>query len=151
MVNTTTTLPLFSDPAPEAEPVRPPAPLPALHRIHACPTSGKGGRSFDLAGYRWRPADASGETHEAQQVAFRMALCWNLCEGITTDGLAGGALLDEAQAVGDLVTAIERGADLEELRQLAGAVRAAGGLVEAATDRSHGRLHDCPSCLGGTP
>ncbi len=117
-----------------------------LHRIHAAPAMGKGGRSFDLAGYRWRPAEAGTDALDAQAVAYRAALCWNLCEGIRTSALADGRLVDEAEAVEDLVAAVERGAPAEELRQLASAVRTAGGRVEAGTDRANGRLHDCAGC-----
>jgi hypothetical protein len=122
-----------------------------LHRIHAAPASGQGGRSFDLGGYRWRPTEAGKDSEDARAIAHRLALCWNLCEGIRTETLEAGALRKEADATAELVEAIERGEPPERLRALTAALRRAGGLVEAGIDRSHGRLHDCPSCEGREP
>jgi hypothetical protein len=133
-----------ADRAPTAEPGR-------LHRIHAAPTTGKGGRSFELGGYRWRPAMADKGALDAGAIAYRIALCWNLAEGIRTEALEAGALPLEADAVEQLVAGVERGAPTEELVRMAAAVRAAGGRVEACIDRTEGRLHDCEACMKKTP
>jgi hypothetical protein len=117
-----------------------------LHRIHASPAMGKGGRSFDLAGYRWRPAEADAGARDAQAVAYRAALCWNLAEGIRTSALESGVLFERDKAVDALLEAIESGSGPEEVRRLAAVAREADGRAVAGMDLRDVRLHDCPGC-----
>jgi hypothetical protein len=57
-----------------------------------------------------------------------------VCEGIPTKLLLDGILRDVFEAVeaGDLPTA-----------------QALVATLDRGTDTTHGRLHDCPGCLGG--
>lgn len=117
-----------------------------LHRIHAAPAAGLGGRSFDVGPFRWRAEGGPKDGELARAVAHRLALCWNLCEGARTATLEDGAILREAEAHDALLDAIERGADLAEIQRLAAAARQAANDLDDAYDRTGGRLNDCPTC-----
>ena len=53
------------------------------HRVHAAPASGRGGCSLDTGPVRWR---GEGGTQEGKrELAYRLALCWNLAEGWPTE------------------------------------------------------------------
>ena len=109
-----------------------------LHRIHAAPT---GGNSFELGSFRWRP-EGHGTMEEKRAVAYRMAFCWNMAEGIPTEALQAGCVLQFHEAVNALLMAVERGEGLQEVVQ---AVRDADSGLRV--DETHGRLHDCHGCL----
>lgn len=104
-----------------------------LHRIHANAQSTR--LEFNSLDLTWRGEGRSVSLADKMAIAHRLALCWNLCEGMPTELLEGGLLRDVAWAVrdGDLAKAQELQRQLDDGRDL--------------TD---GRLHDCASCLGGT-
>ena len=65
-------------------------------------------------------------------IAYRMAVCWNVLEGISTEALMSGVLRDLVHAV------IARDYPLAE-RLIA--------RLDIATDTTGDRLHDCGGCL----
>jgi len=128
------------------EPRQPEGPSP-LHRLHAAPALGRGGRSFDLAGWRWRPDGAPDhEERNPRDVAFRLALCWNLCEGIPTEVLENGWFRLQAEAIDVLLKAAGEdrltSAHVDKLRDLRDQIDAA----VAAANPGDGTLSDCEAC-----
>lgn len=111
-----------------------------LHRTHAAPT---GGNSLDVGGARWRPTGtASMEQH--RKVAHRLALCWNVMEGIPTEAIEEG-VLDRLQRVSwEIVDAQRAGQPLEPLVSKLGELL---GTFERRMDRTEGRLSDCPCAM----
>jgi len=55
------------------------------HRVHAAPASGRGGCSLDIGPVRWRGEGGDQETK--REVAYRLAVCWNVAEGWPTEAL----------------------------------------------------------------
>lgn len=101
-----------------------------LHRIHAAPQASRVQFKHDGVEMTWR---GDGATLELKtQTAHRMAVCWNVCEGIPTELLEDGLLSEicNAVAAGDIS-------------------RAKDALIkiDRGTDTTDGRLHDCESCL----
>jgi hypothetical protein len=101
-----------------------------LHRIHASAQSTR--FQIDELHTTWRGEGGKLSLATKIDIAHRMAVCWNVAEGIPTEVLEGGILRELTQAVldGDLARA-----------------QAALSKLHAGTDTTHGRLHDCPSCL----
>lgn len=118
-----------------------------LHRIHAAPAAGKGGCSFDLGGIRWR-GDGGAPTPEGQErkraMAYRLAVCWNVIEGIPTEDLEAGILRDVFDAAERLVAIM--GGDGAEPGSDVAALRDALARFDGRVDRTDGRLHDCKGC-----
>lgn len=100
-----------------------------LHRVHAGATSSR--LEFD-APIRMTWRGEGGDVAIKNAMAHRLATCWNVCEGIPTALLLDGVIRDVFAAVeaGDLAAA-----------------QALVARLDRGTDRSHGRLHDCPGCL----
>lgn len=104
-----------------------------LHRYHmrdqasrlefAAPES-----SFSMA---WR-ADGRYPLALKGSIAHRLAVCWNVLEGMPTDLLEKGLLLE-------LVQAIDAG-DMER-------AKAAVAQMDRGIDHTNGRAHDCSACL----
>ena len=117
-----------------------------LHRIHASPPSGRGGASLDIGNLRWR---GDGRSENKPEVARRLAVCWNVCEGFPTTALEDGVLQGFELAVSQLLAVLDHHAATMPPDVLAAArcVRQASREVNAQLDTSHGRLHDCPQCL----
>jgi hypothetical protein len=122
-----------------------------LHRIHVAPALGTGGSSFDVEGVRWR-GDA-GTASWKRSVAYRLALCWNLCEGWPTATLEDGVLrdLDDVSfrlevALTDLLAHDPRALP-HEIITLVEAAAALRATRDADYDDTDGRPHDCPDCL----
>jgi hypothetical protein len=103
-----------------------------LHRVHATPQATR--VEFNTLGMTWR--GEGGDSDAKAAMAYRLALCWNVLEGISNAELTTGWLLELCQAVenGDLETA-----------------RAVLHRLDEKIDRTAGRLHDCPTCLGIEP
>ena len=104
-----------------------------LHRIHVSPQatrvqiSGTAG----VGSQTWRGEGGDGAAKQA--IAYRLALCWNVLEGIPSAAL-------EAGLVRDLCTLIEAG-------DLAGAQALVARWTDLV-DMTNGRPHDCAGCLG---
>lgn len=119
-----------------------------LHRIHAAPSAGVGGRSFDLLG-RWR-CDGAQDPAITRLVAHRLSLCWNLCEGWPTEDLEGGILRDIEETTLHLLDELFV-ADFEvELPQavidLRGKLKALFEKGQKVYDNTDGRPADCDGC-----
>ena len=103
-----------------------------LHRIHAGAASSRLEFSEPIA-MTWRGEGGPPEIKTA--VAHRLATCWNVLEGIPTAALLDGAL----RKICDAVEAGDLDAAQRELARF-----------DRKIDRTNGRLHDCPGCLGST-
>lgn len=143
-----------SDPGPadeDTESTTARTPPERLHRIHVAPALGTGGSSFDLDGVRWRGDAGAGPWKRA--VAYRLALCWNLCEGWPTEVLEDGVLREDDHAVEALLNALrglldaDAGALPASVRELLANCEDVRRRRDAAYDLTNGRPHDCPSCL----
>ena len=101
--------PKATKPAPESSP---------LHLVHAGhDATGKGWR-VDIGWSSWRvESQAAGEVKKA--MALRLAVCWNVLEGIPTEALLAGAVRDFYAA------ALEMAAELGEGHPLTVRLRAA--------------------------
>ena len=109
-----------------------------LHRVHAEPSSGN---SFDIGSVRWRGDGGDNDLKKA--MSYRLSFCWNMAEGIPLEALEAGAVDRYYEAARCLALAIEEDPDsvnkaLDEFRSAEKALK---------VDISHGRLHDCESCL----
>ena len=104
-------------------------PVIKLHRYHAAHSTTRVdfGAPINLT---WR-AEGAANFDLKEDTARRLTVCWNVCEGIPTDVLEGGYLLD-------LSTAIAR-SDLAAARLIL-------KKLDRQIDRTDDRLHDCPSC-----
>ena len=111
-----------------------------LHRVHATPTSGN---SLDLAGARWRPT-GSATMEQNQKVAYRMALCWNVLEGIPNAALDAGVLRELHEVSWQLVDAHRARSPVEALL---GRLAELMGTFDRQIDLTDGRLTDCPCAI----
>jgi hypothetical protein len=101
-----------------------------LHRIHAAPQATR--VEFSAPNEQtWR--GEGGNPASKAAIAYRLALCWNVLEGIPTSKLDTGTVRDLCEAVID--------GDLERARTI---VRSWADGV----DMTNGRPHDCKACLG---
>lgn len=115
-----------------------------LHRIHASPSQGN---SCDIGGTRGYRVRLDGTDFGMKKaVTYRIALCWNLCEGWPTTALEDGVLRDVDEAAGHLIKTLgkeqlspEGQAALTKLKELY-AVR------DAQLDMTDGRPADCDGC-----
>ena len=117
------------------------------HRVHAAPASGRGGCSFDIGPVRWR--GEGGTQEDKRELAYRLALCWNLAEGWPTEALEKGILRSVEDTLVQLLDLLDRrSAEVPaEVRTLAD--RLSSLLEERDThyDLTDGRPHDCAACL----
>lgn len=104
--------------------------MTAIHRIHAAPVASR--VQFHELGHAWR-ADGGRSLPEKVAVAYRLALCWNVMEGIPTE-------LIEAGWIRDLCAAVDAG-DLAKAQAI---VRQWSERIELVD----GRPHDCKQCIG---
>jgi hypothetical protein len=119
----------------------------AWQRVHAAPASGRGGCSFDIGPVRWRGEGGSQE--DKRDLAYRLALCWNLAEGWPTEALEQGTLQSVDDALVQLLNVLR-----ERSQEMPGEVRTLGerlSLLLEVRDTHHdlteGRPHDCAACL----
>jgi hypothetical protein len=117
------------------------------HRVHAAPASGRGGCSLDIGPIRWRGEGGDQETK--REVAHRLALCWNLAEGWSTEALETGIFRTVEDALAQLLKLLD-----ERSQEVPDDVRTLGNrlsclLEERDThyDLTDGRPHDCAACL----
>ncbi len=99
-----------------------------LHRIHAMNEATR--LQIDDLGMTWR--GDGGDPRLKVDISHRLAVCWNVCEGMPTELLLSGVLRD-------LIAAVDAG-------DLAGA-QAQLARMDRDIDRTDGRLHDCKHCL----
>jgi hypothetical protein len=121
--------------------------LERLHRIHASQAVGVGGNSFTIEPIRWR---GEGDGSVKREMARRIVLCWNVCEGWPTDALEAGCLRDYDAAAMNLISVVERYPtdDLPaNLVNAVGHLRIALRNRDMQQDLTNGRPHDCESCM----
>lgn len=99
-----------------------------LHRIHAGQQATR--VELNTLNMTWRGEGGDPSLKEA--IAFRLAACWNVLEGIPSERLVTGF-------VRDLIAAVQAG-DLALARELAARAVDAVELID-------GRPHDCAACI----
>lgn len=99
--------------ADEAHPVTP----ETLHRIHAAHDIQGTGWRVDIQRMTWRCEAAEGEVAKSvrKAAAARIAVCWNVLEGIPTEALLSGAVRKFYEAGRQLADLIEAGCKAEVL------------------------------------
>jgi hypothetical protein len=117
------------------------------HRVHAAPASGRGGCSLDVGPVRWRGEGGDQETK--RELAYRLAVCWNVAEGWPTEALEKGILRSVEDGLVKLLELLRvRSEDVPcDIRKLGD--RLSRLLEERDThyDLTDGRPHDCAACL----
>ena len=76
-----------------------------LHKVHAAHDRKAKSLRVDVGDVAWR--GESGAHAVKAAMALRLAVCWNVCEGIQTDKLEAGVLLDYYVAVDRLIAAVD--------------------------------------------
>ena len=117
------------------------------HRVHAAPALGRGGCSLDTGPVRWR---GEGGTQEAKrELAYRLALCWNLAEGWPTEALEKGILRSVEDTLVQFLDLLDRrSTDLPaDVRTLENRLSRLLEERDAHYDLTDGRPHDCAACL----
>jgi hypothetical protein len=102
-----------------------------LHRVHAGAQASR--LQFgDPINLHWRGEGSRVSLGTKAAIAHRLAVCWNVCEGIPIAELESGHWRELTDAVfaGDLKTA-----------------QAVLAKMDSGTDTSDGRLHDCKQCM----
>ena len=118
------------------------------HRVHAVPASGRGGCSLDIGPVRWR--GEGGDQEAKRELAYRMAVCWNVAEGWPTEALEAGVLRSVEDGLAELLELLEvRSEEVpEDLRALGDRLSWRLEERDANYDLTDGRPHDCPGCVG---
>jgi hypothetical protein len=118
------------------------------HRVHAAPAMGRGGCSLDIGPVRWR--GEGGDQESKSELAYRLAVCWNVAEGWPTEALEAGVLRSVEDGLVRLLELLEVRAG-----EVPGDVRALGERLsrlleerDAHYDLRDGRPHDCAGCVG---
>jgi hypothetical protein len=124
-----------------------PGELTRWHRVHAAPASGRGGCSLDIGPTRWRGEGGDQETK--RELAYRLAVCWNVAEGWSTEALEAGVFRSVEDGLVELLQLLRaRSEDVpDDVRALGD--RLSRLLEERDThyDLADDRPHDCPGCL----
>ena len=117
------------------------------HRVHAAPASGRGGCSLVIGPIRWRGEGSDRETK--REVAYRLALCWNLAEGWPTQALKKGILRSVEDTLVELLDLLDRRtAEVPaDIRTLADRLSCLLEERDTHYDLTDGRPHDCAACL----
>ena len=116
------------------------------HRVHAAPASGRGGCSLDTGPVRWRGEGGDQETK--RELAYRLALCWNLAEGWPTEALEKGILRTVEDTLVELLDLLDRRPDQvpADIRTLADRLSCLLEERDTHYDLTDGRPHDCAAC-----
>lgn len=101
-----------------------------LHHIHAAPVATRVQFEHKGIDVTWR--GDGGSLPLKREMARRLAVCWNVLEGMPTDALERGLLLEVFQA-------IDAG-DLDRAR------RAVADVDRACDLTADGHAHDCKAC-----
>jgi hypothetical protein len=117
------------------------------HRVHAAPASGRGGCSLDIGPVRWRGEGGDQETK--RELAYRMAVCWNVAEGWPTEALEKGILRSVEDRLAELLALLDgRSAEVpDDVRALGERLSRLLEERDAHYDVTDGRPHDCATCL----
>ena len=119
----------------------------AWHRVLAAPASGRGGCSLDIGPVRWR--GEGGTQEDKRELAYRLALCWNLAEGWPTEALEEGILRSVEDALVQLLKLLDaRSQEIPlEVRVLGDQLSLLLEERDTHYDLALGRPHDCAACL----
>lgn len=101
-----------------------------LHHVHVSPQATR--LQFDQPRQMTWRADGAAPLPLKRDVARRLAVCWNVLEGIPTEALESGVLLEICEA-------IDAG-DMERAK------RALAQLDAASEDTADGKPHACEAC-----
>ena len=117
------------------------------HRVHAAPASGRGGCSLDIGPVRWR--GEGGDQESKRELAYRMAVCWNVAEGWPTEALETGVLRSVEDGLAELLELLEvRSEDVpDDVRMLGDRLLRLLEERDTHYNLTDGRLHDCAGCL----
>jgi hypothetical protein len=117
---------------------------------HAAPASGRGGCSLDIGPVRWR--GEGGEQETKRELAYRLAVCWNVEEGWPTDAPEAGVLRLVEDGLVELLELLEAcaGGVPDDIRRLGGRLSRLLEERHAHYDLTDGGPHDCPACLAKT-
>lgn len=117
------------------------------HRVHAAPASGRGGCSLDIGPTRWRGEGGDQETK--RELAYRLAVCWNVAEGWPTEALEAGVLRSVEDGLVELLELLEvRSEEVpEDVRVLGDRLLRLLEERDTHYDLTDGRPHDCAACL----
>ena len=117
------------------------------HRLHAAPALGRGGCSLDVGPVRWR--GEGGNQEVKREIAYRLAVCWNVAEGWPTQALEAGVLRSVEDRLAELLQILELcAAEVpEEVRALGDRLSRLLAERDAHCDLTDGRPHDCAVCL----
>jgi hypothetical protein len=117
------------------------------HRVHAAPAMGRGGCSLDIGPVRWR--GEGGDQEAKRELAYRMAVCWNVAEGWPTEALEQGALRSVEDGLVRLLEVLEvRAAEVpDDIRTLGERLSRLLEERDIHYDLHDGRPHDCAGCL----
>lgn len=124
-----------------------------LQHLRAAPAVGKGGRSFDLGGMRWRADGVSPTGPDPREVAYRITFCWNMAEGVPLEAMEAGVIRDFYAAAMALADAVEDTSTCAPLLALGGELRR---LYDAhqfhfpAENEAAGGAPDCEDSDGAT-
>ena len=118
------------------------------HRVHAAPATGRGGCSLDIGPTRWRGEGGDQETK--RELAYRLAVCWNVAEGWPTDALEAGVLRSVEDGIIELLELLKTHSEgvPDDIRALGDRLSRLLGERDTHYDLSDGRPHDCVGCLG---
>jgi len=96
---------------------------------------------------RWRGEGGDQETK--RELAYRLALCWNLAEGWPTEALEKGILRSVQDTLVELLQLLEvRSNDIpDDVRMLGNRLSRLLAERDAHCDLTDGRPHDCAACL----
>jgi hypothetical protein len=121
------------------------------HRVHAAPASGRGGCSLDIGPTRWRGERGDQETK--RELAYRLAVCWNVAEGWPTETLERGVLRSVEDGLIELLELLKAHSEVvpDDIRVLGERLSRLLGERDTHYDFSDGRPHDCPACLAKPP
>jgi hypothetical protein len=108
---------------------------------------GRGGCSLDIGPVRWRGEGGDQETK--RELAYRMAVCWNVAEGWPTEALEKGVLRSVEDGLVELLGLLDvRSEDVpDEVRMLGNRLLRLLEDRDTHYDLSDGRPHDCAGCL----
>ena len=117
------------------------------HRVHAAPASGRGGCSLDIGPVRWRGEGGDQETK--RELAYRLAVCWNVAEGWPTEALEAGVLRSVEDGLVKLLELLRvRSEDVPcDIRKLGDRLSRLIEERDTHYDLTDGRPHDCAACL----
>ena len=96
---------------------------------------------------RWRGEGGTQETK--RELAYRLALCWNLAEGWPTEALEKGILQSVEDALVELIELLEARSEEvpNDIRTLGKRLSRLLEERDANYDLTDGRPHDCATCL----